>query len=554
MNRRKILTIFALTAVGALVALLAACGGDDAGSEGKSVVQKESGDSNAATDSSGVGGTLRIALSAGNIPIPNQIPNEGFEGRRFVGFQIYDSLVLYNVEQGDTIPEPKPALAESWQVSADNLTWTFNLRHGVKFHDGSAFDADAAVFAFDRLSRKDFEFYDDQQRAAAAGNFAQIASFAKTGDMAFSITTKKPYSFLLYDLALIHIPSPTAIKTYGNKEYINHPTGTGPFKVTKYVDGQVLEMDANKDYWGSKPRLDKLVLYPLPEPATRLAALQSGKVDWAEVPPPDSLSQLKNEGFNVLLKQYPHVITYQLNTTKPPFNDVRVRQALNYAADRAGTVTLLNGVAAPATQYLPKGHPYYDETWAGYSYDPVKAKQLLAEAGFPNGFKMSIAYPTGGSGNMFPGPMNEKLQQDLKAVGIDATLVPLEWNNIITGFRAGLQSPEWSKYDALYISLAPISPTALNGYISSRIPPAGCCNASGYSNPAADALFSAAEAEFDPAKQADLLKQFQSTFMKDAPVLVTVHDLNLRALSPKVRGFVQPQSWFANLKSVWIKN
>jgi peptide/nickel transport system substrate-binding protein len=254
-----------------------------------------------------------------------------------------------------------------------------------------------------------------------------------------------------------------------------------------------------------------------------------------------------------------HPVTYQLNVQKAPFDDVRIRQALNYAVDREGTGALINGVGYPATQYLYDGHPWYDPSWEGYPYDPEKAKELLAEAGFAEGLELNMAYPTGGSGNMFPGPMNEKLQADLLAVGVTANLIPMEWNNIITGLRQGLQHPDWQDIDALYISLAPLYPSGMRLYITDFAPEtagfgtASCCNAPGYSNPEVDRLYYAAAAEFDPDVSNALLMEMQSLMMKDAPVIVTVHDLNLRVLSPNVKNFVQPQSWFADLTSVYVE-
>jgi len=530
---------------------LSACGSNSGGGQSAA---SSSPAASAAPDRSGSGGTLVIGMTAGNIPLPNTPPDQGFEGRRFVGYQIYDALFRWTTDQGDTVPEVKPALAESYTVSDDKLAWTFKLRQGVKFHDGTPFNADAVVFQMRRISDKSFEFYDAAVATNNSSNIGSIAKVEKVDDFTVKFTTKAVNALLPYDLVFVYYPSPDAVKKYGNAQYQNHATGTGPFKMTKYVDGQVMELDANADYWGGRPKLDKIVLKPMPEPATRLAALQSGDINWAELPPPDAVELLKSSGYQVILKEYPHVITYQLNLNKPALKDVRVRQALNYAMDKKGLVTLINGVGEPSVQYMYKGHPYYDPSWEGFNYDAAKAKKLLADAGYGSGLKLKIAYPTGGSGNMFPGSMNEKFKQDLKAVGVDVELVPLEWNTIISGFRAGFGNSDWSQYDGIYFSTAPISPiSAFRSYTTDYIPPKGCCNTTGYSNPAADKLYAEAAASFDPAKQTELLRQFQSTMMKDAPVITTVHDLNLRALSPSVKGFVQPQSWFVDLNQVWIK-
>lgn len=500
----------------------------------------------------GTGGTLRIGMSATNVPIPDTPPTEGGEGRRFVGTQIYEGLTRFNTEQAEKFCTPVPGMAESWTISDDKLTWDFKLRQGQKFHDGTPFTAEAVKFGFDRFLDKSFAHYNQTLATANQQYVAGIDRYEAVNEGTFRIVTKRPYSFLAWDLAYLFLPSPAAVTRYG-KEYVQYASGTGPFKMTKYVDGQVMELAPNEIYWQGKPKLDKLVLLPMPEPASRLAGLQSGTIDWAEVPPPNAAAQLKDAGFQVITGPYPHVITYQLNMYKPPFNDVRVRQAVNYAANREATIAVIDGFGIPAGQYCHKGHPWYDDDWEGFTYDPTRAKTLLAEAGFANGLKLKMAYPPGGSGNMWPGPMNERLKTDLAAVGVDVELVPLEWNNIISGRRAGFQSPDWSGYDMLHISLSLSTPVSVRDFTSLSIQPNGCCNAPGYSKPELDAAYLEAEREFDEAKQNALLRKIQGSAMKDGYALVTVHDLNLRVLSSKVRNFVQPQSWTVDLYNVYME-
>jgi peptide/nickel transport system substrate-binding protein len=540
----------------AVVALCALACASSAGGAPAAQPRQESGDANAATDTSGTGGTLRIAMSAGNIPIPDQFLTEGGEGKRFVGANVYDTLLLGNTDQGDTVPVPGPGLATSWTRATDDVTWTFRLRQGVKFHDGTAFNADSVVFAFDRIVKKDFEFYSEAQRGAGSSNFAQIATYKKVDDFTFEIVTRKPWSYLIYDLMSINIPSPAAIRQWGNKEYPQHAAGTGAFKIVKYVDGQVMELVPFADYWGTKKaKLDKLILYPMPEPAARLAALQSGQVDWAEVPPPDSIEQLKGQGYDVLLKQYPHAIYYGFNVNKAPFNDARVRQAIAYGIDRDGMVAIIAGAGKPASNIMYEGNPWRDTTFPGYTYDVAKAKALLTEAGVTLPLKMTVVYPTSGSGNMWPGPMNEKFQQDMKAIGIDVTLAPLEWNTVLTLNRAGLYSADYQKYDAYYFSPNTQAPLfAFGSFLGERLPAnGGCCNGTGFNNKEFDTFMAQAAMEFDPAKQALILAKANGVLTREAPIAPVVHDLNLRALSPKVRGWVQPQSWWGDLRSVWMK-
>lgn len=548
------MSIIALTVV-------AACGGSSesdpsADSDATALPGSSKSFEEASSDQSGSGGTLIIGMSAGNIPYPNTPPNEGFEGRRWVGYQIYDGLANWNLAQGETVPVPGPGLAESWKVGEDKLTWTLNLRKGVKFHDGTDFNAEAVLFNLDRVVNKEFEFFDQNLFTSIRSSTIEIASYRAVDPNTVEIKTTVPQSFMPTNFAYITIASPTAVKKWGNQQYINHAIGTGPFKVDKYVDGQVMELVPNKEYWGNKAKLDRIILRPMADPATRLAALQAGQIHWAEVPPPDAKRQLEAEGYNIVLKQYPHAIIFPLNLQEKPFNDPKVREALQYAIDREGMCkSLLNGLCTPASQLMYKGHPWYnDQVGDKYKYDPAKAKQMLAEAGYPNGFKITFPYTTGGSGNMWPGPMMELLQRNFKDVGVDLEIVPMEWNTLITTIRAGFADKDMrAKYQGMWSSPATNAPVSLLAYSSTRIPPAGCCNTATYASPEYDRLMLAAQAEFDQAKQDAILKEAMGVMANDSAVLYLVHDLNFRALSPKVRGFVQSQSWFADLTTVWVK-
>ena len=500
------------------------------------------------------GGTLTIGMSAGNLPYPNTPPNEGYEGFRFVGNNIFDALVHFDLDQGDTLPEVIPGLAESWEVSEDNLTWTFKLREGVTFHDGTPFNAEAVEFAFDRVIDQDFEYFDASLYGGSRAYTQEIESYQVVDEYTFEITTVRPYAFLLSDITHLFIPSPTVVQEYGNAEFINNAVGTGPFQMVRYVDGVVMELEANENYWGGAPKLDSLVLRPFPEPSSRLAALQSGDIDWAEVPPPDSLAQLEAENYNIQLKPYPHTIVMPVNTTRAPFDDVRVRQALQYAIDRENMCeSLLNGACIPAYQYLYEGHPWYVPEFGNtYERDLDKARQLLAEAGYEDGLSIRMAYPTGGSGNMWPGPMMEFMQSNFREIGVEMEIVPLEWNNLIGIVRSGLATPENEQYDGFYVSWGQVAPSQLSRFATDRIAPNGCCNSMNYSNPELDAIYQAASVEFDLEVQNQLLRDMMTIVAEESPLIFVVHDLNLRVLDPKVQGFTQPLHWWAAFNNIWI--
>ncbi|MCU1407762.1 MAG: ABC-type transporter, periplasmic subunit [Glaciihabitans sp.] len=504
--------------------------------------------------SSGTGGELRIAMSAGNIPFPATPPNEGYEGNRFVGNNIYDGLTRFNLEQDEELPSPQPSLAESWDISEDLKTWTFHLRDDVKFQDGTAFNADAVIFAFERMRNPDFEYYDVGSAGRGAASFRYFESYEKTDDSTVVIHTTQPYAWLHWDLTTVYFPSPTVVMAVGNEAYNQNATGTGPFRMTKYVDGQVMELTRNDDYWGNVAKLDKITLYPQPEAASRLSMLQSGEVNWAEVPSPDSVAQLEADGFQVELGEYPHGIMPRFNMFREPFADnLELRQALNYALDREGTAALINDVGYPATQYVYDGNPSFVEDNPGYSYDEDKAKELLAEAGYePGDLSLTMAYPTGGSGNMYPDVMMQKMQADFKAIGVTLELMPLEWNTIISIGLDGLEADQWSDIDILWASpAAGMLPTVFSAsFFCTR--PGGLPNAAGLCDENIDAALGAAPTEVDEDAQYAHIQDAMDIAIDQAYFLFWMHDLNLRVLAPEVEGYVQAKSWWVDFTTISV--
>lgn len=505
----------------------------------------------AAADQTGV---LKIAMTAGNIPFPSTPPNQGYEGYRFVGNNIYDGLTRLNLDQDETIPSPHPSLATSWTREDKDQRWTFTLREDVTFHDGEPFDADAVMFQFNRLRDDTFDYYDETSAANASAAFRYFDGWRKLDRYTVEITTTQPYALLLWDLAGIFFPSPAVVKKVGNADYNQHAVGTGPFRMTKYVDGEVMELSRNTDYWGTVPKLQKIILYPQPEPASRLSMLQSGEVNWAEVPDPDALSMLKNDGFVITMGKYPHGIMPRLNLYREPFKgNLKLRQALNYAIDRDGTAALINDTGYPASQYVYEGHPAYVEG-VGFSYAPDLARQLLAEAGYrPGQLNLTMAYPTGGSGNMYPNVMMQKLQADFAAIGVDLTLMPLEWTTIISIGLERLNSPQWSNIDILWASpAAGMMPTGYSATFLSKSP-AGQPNATGLDDPVIDDALNRAVAQPAADDQNHYLQAMMRQACEQAEFLFWMHDLNLRVMSPTVKGYVQVQSWWVDFTLISVE-
>jgi len=521
-----------LAAVIVVLVLLTGCGASYGAAKGSAVASDP--------------GVLRVAMTSSNIPLTGTYPDNGYEGMRFVGQNLYDGLTRLNLDQTEELPTPQPSLASRWRSSPDLTTWTFDLRHDVTFHDGTPFNADAVVFALERLKNPDFEWYDEATSSRSAAVTKYIKSWRKVDDDTVEITATQPYAYMAWDVAALLIGSPTAIKKYGNEMFPQHAVGTGPFRMVRLVDGQVLVMERNDDYWRGPAKIDRLELYPAPESATRLSMLQSGEVNMADVPSPDSVELLEDEGYDVHLSEYPHGIMPRFNMFRAPFKDnLALRQALNYAIDREGTAALLNDTAAPASQYVYEEHPDYVPGKAGYSYDKEKAEELLAEAGYePGELNLTMAYPTGGSGNMQPDLMMQKLQMDFRAIGVELTLQPLEWNTIISIGLDGLASEQWDHIDILWAS--PAAGMMPSGYTATFFCERGpdTPNAAGMCDPRIDDALNAAMASPGEAEQHQHIQDAMSVAIDEAYFLFWMHDLNLRVLAPDVHGYQDVQSWW----------
>jgi len=526
--------------------LLAACGGgDSSGTAAPAAGATDGGDDGGG---SGTGGTLIVAMTATNVPGLDtiQFQSEGGEGGRFVGVQLWDGLTRFDLTQGESTPEVIPGLAESWETSEDGLTWTFHLREGVTFHDGEPWNADAAIFNYDRQVNRDSPLFDTELNSVGGILLSGIVSATKVDDMTIQLVTDQPMADLPSMLALGAFGSPRAIEELGDG-FADAPVGTGPFRFESLERGRELVLVRNEDYYRGAPKLDRLILRPVPEVTARMAALRAGEVNWIEVPSPDEVPALQGEGFQVLTNAYSHVWPWVLDTTKPPFDDVRVRQAINYAIDRdAMAEALLQGTGAPALNYIPASDPGYSEDLAGFEFDPDRARELLAEAGYPDGFDMRVSFPTSGSGNMIPIPMNEALQRDLAEVGIEVILEPIEWGAMLGDFFNG-DIPGGA--EAINISLGYVLPSLWSAWFHSE----ALLNAGGFHDPEVDALLDQISAEFDPEAQAELYGQLNDQLVEASPWLLVVNDLNPRVLAPSVKDFVMPRSWYVDLTQVYVE-
>ncbi len=508
------------------------------------------GDSSADDSESGAesGGTLVIGAT-GKLPNPDTvIGGAGYEGKRLVSFQLYEGLTRYDLSEADGPSEITGALATSWEVAKDRRTWTFTLRKGVTFQDGTAFDADAVVFNLDRYLNKKSPFHTDALGAAASEYAGGITKYTKLPDGRIQLVTKDPNGHFPQDLAHVLIASPTAVRKSGTESFSRHPVGTGPFKFVEQQAGEQIELARYDGYWRGAPKLDRLVVKALPDAAARTAALRSGSVNWIEYPNPDDIPALEQDGVDIVTNSYDHLWYWILDTSRKPWNDPRVRRAANYAVDREAIAEeLLHGTAQPARQAAPPGTFAHDPAGDTYDHDPAKARQLLAEAGFPKGFSTSVTVPTGGSGNLIPVPIAEAVQRDLAAVGIKVEIRTTDWSTLISAEAEGKvarDSQAIAQSTTLFQSEA-----LLPLFIGTGSP----FWTGHYSNLEVDKLLASAGAATDGAtREADYTKALKLV-TEDAPWLFVVNDKNPRALAPNVKGLVQPQSWFLDLTTVRVE-
>src|ERR1700749_5336845 len=378
---------------------------------------------------------LRIGMTAADIPRTLGQPDQGFEGNRFTGLTMYDALTMWDLSSADKASIMIPGLATEWAVDAtDKTKWVFKLRPGVTFHDGTPFNADAVVWNVDKVLKQDAPQFDASQVGVTAARMPTLASARKINDLTVELTTKEPDSFLPINLTNLFMASPAKWQKFYDAAqgadakaksqaawdaFARNPSGTGPWKMSSFTPRERLELVKNDNYWDKArvPKVDKMLLLPMPEANARTAALLSGQIDWAEAPAPDAIAEIKQRGFTIYANEEPHVWPWQFSRVEgSPWNDIRVRKAANLCVDRAGVKDgLLAGLMVPATGTFEPGHPWRGKPTFEIKYDKPAAQKLMQEAGFGPNKKLSVKIQTSasGSGQLLPLPMNEYLQQAL---------------------------------------------------------------------------------------------------------------------------------------------
>jgi len=504
-------------------------------------------------------GSLRVGMTANDVPLTWGQPDNGFEGYRFMGLLLYDALINWDLTSASKPSGLIPGLAESWQVDqADRTKWTFKLRRGVKFHDGSEFNADAVVFNMDRLTDEKAPQYSARMASLTNFRIPSYKSVRKIDDYTVEFTTRSPDAFWPDQISYVLMASPKQWEVTGKDwaKFAATPSGTGPWKLSLLKGRETAELVPNKEHWDPArvPKLDKLTLMSMPDAATRAAALLAGQVDWIEAPNAEAIPRMEAQGFKIVSNAYPHVWTWQLSRIEgSPWNDIRVRKAANLAIDRTAMVKLLAGYASPAAGHVPKNAHWFGRPKFEIKTDVDEARRLLAEAGFgpDKHVKTKVLISSFGSGQMLPLPMNELIQQNLKAVNIDVDFEVVEWQALLDLLRAGGKSPQLKGATAINVSYA--TQDAFSAFTrllrSDLAAPAGL-NFGYLNDPELDILLNQAQATFDFEARNEILARVHEKMVDESLFIWVVHDLAPRAMSAKVKGFVPARSWFQNLSTV----
>jgi peptide/nickel transport system substrate-binding protein len=461
---------------------------------------------------------------------------------------LYDGLVRY---KSGTL-EVEPALAESWDISEDATTYTFRLREGVSFHDGTPFNAEAVKFNFDRMLNEDHPYHDTGPFPLATVYFSAIEATEVVDEHTVRFRLSEPYAPFLSNLAYPTglLVSPAAVEEHG-PDYGRNPAGTGPFTFRVWESNRQVALERNEDYWDGAPPLRGVVFRPITDPNARVSEMLSGGIDLMVEVPPDNVQMFADDASFVLHEQAgPHLWFLILNLREEPFDDVRMRQAVNYAIDKRTLVDdVLQGTATVATGPTPAAFAWaYNEKLEPYPHDPEKARALIEEAGYGDGAKVTFFVTEGGSGMLDPVAMGTAIQADLAEVGIDASIETYEWNTFLGLVNPGLEG----KADMAEMSWMTNDPDTLP-YLALRseaMPAEGGFNSGYYSNPEVDELLEQARRTTNQDERAQLYKQMQEIVYEDAPWAFVASWKQNAVTTANVQNFKLEPSFFLLLHDV----
>ena len=451
---------------------------------------------------------------------------------RAVGY-LFDGLTRF-----DPSAKVEPALASRWEISPDGLTYTFHLRQGVTFHDGSRFSAANVVKSWQRAldpatksGAAQFLFPIRGAREFNGGKASSISGVVARDDSTLVVTLAEPLAIFIKMLAM---PVAAIVPDHVAADFGEHPVGTGPWKLVEWKHDDYLLFARNAKYFGGAPATDTLRARIIAEPSTAVAEYESGNVDVLEIPADEAADWQEDESKKPMLMSTPalELVYVAINTTRGPLADVRVRQAINYAVDINRIIEReISGRGTRAAGVIPPALAGYDSTRKPYPYDPAKAKELLAAAGHPNGIDVELWTST----TPIYLRMAETMQAYLNAAGIRTKIVQRESAAARAAARKGqvdMILKDWyADYPDAEDFLYPLLHSANKG--------AGG-NVSFYANPLFDSVVTQSRRELDETKRNALYRQADSLAFAGAPMIFLYFYNELYAVQPWIKHFVPP--------------
>ena len=417
--------------------------------------------------------------------------------------QIYDTLLYYSP---DGTKDPEPRIAESYEISDDGLDYTFHLRDDVTFHDGTPVTADDVVFSIELYKASEYQ----------GSQISMLSSVEATDEHTVVCHLDAPYSPFLQGICSPMIASKAYYES-SEDDFVNNPIGTGPYKFVSRAKGSNIKLEANEDYYRGAPEIKEVTFEVIPDSSTKAIALQTGEVNFAEI---DSATkpQLEANPAITIAEVPTSAFSYiAMNTEKEPFNDVKVRQAINYAIDRDNLVAVCyDGEAEVNSNICAKERFGYSDDQFQYTYDPEKAKELLAAAGIETPYDLGEILVAEKYSNLAT-----VIQNDLKAVGLDVTISVKEFNSYISDLQNGSYG-----ITVLNMTLEGDTQTLEMAFTSDYI---GIANNARYSDEEMDKLFEQARTETDNDKRAEIFNEIFTKAQDEAIYAVMCNPMTLYA-------------------------
>ncbi len=460
--------------------------------------------------------------------------------------QVYEGLVRFR--RGSL--EVEGALAESWETDASGTRFTFHLRRGVHFHDGSEFNAEAVRYNFQRM-------LDPKHPEADTGPFPMSFRYSMIGDIqtpddyTVIFQLKEPYAPFLSNLAdpSGYMVSPRRVQDIA-QPLGRYPSGTGPWKFVEWSRQRWVILERYEDYYDELTRLRRLIFRPLPDVNARLTELLVGGIDLLVEAPADLIGYLRSrDAYTVVETVGPHLWFLILNTREPPFSDVRMRRAVNFAVNKEAIVNeLLQGTARIAHGIIPAAFDWAaDPALEAYPYDPDRARRLIAEAGF-EGATVRLFATTSGSGMLDPLPMAEAIQADLSAVGLNLRIEVFEWNTFLSRVNSGLEG-QAEMAQMAWITSDPDTLPALS-LSSQALPNRGGFNSGYYENEELDDLLEEARRAAGHSERGRIYQHIDRLVHDEAPFLFVASWRQNAVHRSEIKGLELEPSFLLNLRSV----